>query len=239
VELRRWDPLPPTQPSRVRAALVRAGRAAACGLGVAVVGAILVAASPRAPETLKQHLPWRTSLDAPVFVGSGEVKLWPDGDVPYFNAAPDQAWALELAVRAWNESGADLRFHAVPRDRAQLVIEHLETASCDHAEASVGRVRHARVHVFRLDPTRPECNRYDAAQALAHELGHVLGLDHQQVGCATMNPVGSYRGPEQCPPTPPATWRCRLLEAADIRRAVELYGGTARRASGPRACPLG
>jgi hypothetical protein len=55
---------------------------------VAVVGAILLAASPRAPETLKQH---RTSLDAPVFVGSGEVKLWPDGDVSSFNAAPDQA----------------------------------------------------------------------------------------------------------------------------------------------------
>jgi hypothetical protein len=238
VALPQWDPVPPSPRARMRVLLARTGRVAACALGTAAIGAILLAASPRAPQTLKQHLPWRTSLDAPVFVGAGEVRLWPDGDIAYYNAARDQAWALARAVEAWNESGVHVRFHAVPRDRAQLVVEYIEDRRCDHAEASLGRVREARVHIFVLDPARPECNRYDAAQALAHELGHVLGLDHQEQGCATMNPAGSLRGPEHCEPTPPSTWRCRLLEPADVRRAVELYGGTVRPLAGRRSCPL-
>jgi hypothetical protein len=205
--------------------------------GVVVIAGILLAGSPNAPDAMKRHLPWRGQLEAQaVPVGT---RHWPDGEVPYSNAVPEQAEALAWAVRAWNESGADVRFRAVPRDQAKLVITRIEHGDCSLADASVGHVPGSQVRIFRIDPTTPGCDRYNAARALAHELGHVLGLDHEEHRCAAMNPAGSLRGSEHCAPTPPGTWACRLLEPTDVERAIDVYGGELRPARGPRACPVG
>jgi hypothetical protein len=238
VALPQWDPLPPPPRRRLRAAARRVVRIAGLSGGTAAVGLILLAASPRAPEGLKQHLPWRTSLDAPAVMLGGDVRLWPRGEIRYHNTVPEQAWALAAAVRAWNESGADVRFVEASAGDAHLVVERIDAVGCRRAEASLGRVPRPRVWIYGIDPGRRGCDRYSAAQALAHELGHVLGLEHDEGGCATMNERGSLRGPEHCFPTPRGTWRCRLLEVGDIRRAVELYGGEVRVPRGPRACPL-
>jgi hypothetical protein len=50
----------------------------------------------------------------------------------------------------------------------------------------------------------------DLATVVAHEAGHLIGLQHSQVQGAQMAPV--YAGPK------------RFLEADDIRRAQQLYG---------------
>jgi hypothetical protein len=238
VTLPQWDPVPPPPRRRLHAAARRVVRIAGLSGGTAAVLLILLAASPRAPEGFKQHLPWRESLDAPAILPQNEVRRWPRGEILYHNAVAEQAWAVGAAVRVWNESGADVRFTEVPAERADLVIERIEVQGCRRAEATVGRVPRPRVRVFGIDPATPGCDPYNAAQALAHELGHVLGLEHDEGGCAAMNARGNLRGPEHCVRTPPGTWRCRLLELADVRRAVELYGGEVRPLRGPRACDL-
>ena len=63
------------------------------------------------------------------------------------------------------------------------------------------------------------------ALIVTHELGHVLGLDHEDRICATMNSYLVNNGPEHCPAAPEGMWVCRLLRTDDVRGAVSLYGG--------------
>jgi Matrixin len=159
--------------------------------------------------------------------------------IRYYNAATDQNWAVRRAVNAWNSSGAGVRFVAVPASKAQLRIEHFPRVPCTiNAEATVGYTRAPRVYVFRRDERSLYCNSYSAALAVAHELGHVLGLEHEQRGCALMNPVYTLQGPSLCPKGKDWQWRCRLLTPDDVAGAVALYGGTARPESGLRDCDL-
>ena len=153
---------------------------------------------------------------------------WPDGVVPYFNAATDQSWAVATAVRAWNESGAHVRFVAVPRSQAKLVIEDdSRKVYCSEGHASVGYARNARVVIFPAHGITHACNPYWAVRVVAHELGHVLGLVHENRYCATMNSVGSMHGGAQCKPqscgtgaaacSSPTTWRAWRPSTADSR----------------------
>ena len=163
-----------------------------------------------------------------------EGHAWPGGIVSYYNAAPDQAWAVAQAVKAWNTSGAGVRFVAVPPNRAKLVIRSTGSRSCAQAHATLGYGTSATVRIWRAGPATLTCNAQWAAGALAHELGHVLGLGHEDRGCAAMNPSGNHLGPSRCERADHWEWRCRLLEHDDIKGAVAVYGGVVRE---PRADP--
>ncbi|MGZ4390344.1 MAG: matrixin family metalloprotease, partial [Gaiellaceae bacterium] len=168
---------------------------------------------------------------------------WPDGRILYYNAAPDQAWAVQRAVDAWNASGAAIRFVPAPEASAQVVIRELARSDCTSThesvggEAALGYVPHSEVFVTRLDQATVKCNQFSAAQTLAHELGHVLGLGHELHACAAMNRSGSLRGPSLCLQAPLGVWNCSLLEPDDVAGAVALYGGSAAPRSA-RWCPL-
>jgi hypothetical protein len=168
-------------------------------------------------------------------------KPWPGGTVTYYNAATDQAWAITQAIDAWNSSGATVRFVPASSSRAQLLIRHFnasEGACVPHAMANVGYRSGARSQIFVTRwGAQSECSSFATARAVAHELGHVLGLGHQLRGCAAMNTSGSYRGALGCPKTMPWEWRCRLLESDDIQGAVRLYGGAVR-VRRQAACPI-
>jgi Streptomyces extracellular neutral proteinase (M7) family len=139
-----------------------------------------------------QHIRRRDRVNAP---------HGPGGVVPYYNAAPDQAWAVAQAVRAWNQSGAHIRFVAVGRASAKMVIEEQsDKVYCSEAHATVGFGSDARMVIFPAHGITHDCNRYWAARVVAHELGHVLGLLHEDGGCATMNSLGSIRGGAACEP---------------------------------------
>src|SRR5581483_3596901 len=160
----------------------------------------------------------------------GEGQAWPDGVITYYNGAHDQAWAVKRAVDAWNPGGAR---------SAQVRIEHFPGVSCTiNAEATVGYGPNARVWIFRRDDSSTYCNRYVAAQLLAHELGHVLGLGHESRTCAVMNPVNTLQGPARCGKAKLWQWRCRFLTQDDVAGALALYGGAARAETGGSACDL-
>ena len=74
------------------------------------------------------------------------------------------------------------------------------------------------------------------ALVVAHELGHVLGLGHEDRICATMNSYLVDGHTEHCPAAPQGMWVCRLLRVDDVRGAVRLYGGTVRPIRGPEFC---
>jgi Matrixin len=80
-------------------------------------------------------------------------------------------------------------------------------------------------------------DRYTMALVVAHELGHVLGLDHEDRMCATMNSFLVDGGPRHCREAPDGMWVCRLLRNDDVRGAVKLYGGVVRPIRGPEFCP--
>jgi hypothetical protein len=178
-----------------------------------------------------------TAADSGAYVADGQP--WPGGVVRYYNAATDQAWAVKRAVDAWNTSGARVRLVAVPAARADVRIEHFPRISCTiNAEATIGYRRTARIWIFRRNDASPYCNAYQAAEALVHEFGHVLGLGHETRGCAAMNPVGTIQGPVLCPQAQPWQWRCRLLTTDDVAGAIALYGGTAAPQRGQPDCNL-
>lgn len=170
-----------------------------------------------------------------------EGRPWPGGVIRYFNAAPDQRWAVWKAAKAWNESGAAVRFVRTTNERAaDVVIRHFDRSTCFMAgklvgKASIGRTERAFVLVNRLDPSSMLCNRFTSATVIAHEFGHVLGLGHEERGCALMNARATIDGPGRCE-VPLFDWKCRLLTPDDVRGAVKLYGGTVRPATGPATC---
>jgi hypothetical protein len=148
------------------------------------------------------------------------------------NAAPEYDWGLDRAMRAWNKSGARVRFTYTTADDADVVVMTAPEDACELPQAAActfaGRPGGGQRPIWIVQ----RLGRYDMARLLVHELGHILGLGHVNEGCVAMTP-----GPWQnCRPAPRGTWRCRLLALGDIERAVRIYGGTARPLAGPVFC---
>jgi hypothetical protein len=152
---------------------------------------------------------------------------WHSGTIRVANIAPDYEWPLQQAIAAWNASGAHVRFVRVPRPRAQVLVGARLDAGDEHeaglAETHManGWIRSGTVYIRSGTP------RYAAAQIFAHELGHVLGLAHEDRACATMNSALLVDHPWRCAAPPPGTWRCGLVTTDDATAAAHLYGGTA------------
>ena len=158
---------------------------------------------------------------------------WPGrpATITYFNAT-SYTGAVRMAASAWNHSGARVRFVAAPRSRARVVISYGSTLGGAFGTvagfASIGKQPGSYVHLSRG-------GRGSVLVAvIAHELGHVLGLDHETHRCATMNVIVW----DHCAQPPP----CAVLQADDVRGAAHRYGGHARRRAalfcpGPPSAP--
>lgn len=150
--------------------------------------------------------------------------------VTYYNTVSEHDWAVKRAVRAWNRSGAQVEFVPAPKDEAELVVEGGSQGLSGHASStrrsSGPQPGDAKITI--PSPTGERDQRFSVALIAAHELGHVLGLNHEDSGCATMNSIITAAAPKQCEQPPAGQWRCGLLEEDDIQGAVALYGGTPR-----------
>src|SRR4051794_25037228 len=76
---------------------------------------------------------------------------WPHGRIPYYNAT---SWKkpVEQAVRAWNDSGAHLRFVPVARRHARVVITYLSPseANAEDGKAIIGYEPGMLEHVWLM-----------------------------------------------------------------------------------------
>jgi hypothetical protein len=157
---------------------------------------------------------------------------WPTGTITYYNEVPAYNWAVDTAAFAWNTSGARVRFVKTSRRNAKVLlgIRWFKLAGDADVQRVDGRFMSAKVGI------RSGQDRFTMALVIAHELGHVLGLDHEDRTCATMNSYLVDGHPQGCPGAPSGQWICRLLRADDVRGAVRLYGGVARPIRGPEFC---
>jgi hypothetical protein len=203
------------------AAVLGGGRRTRAGTGTLLALAIVLASA--APAQGYRHLPAR----------------WGKRTLVYANTAATYRAEVAAAVRAWNRSGVRFRWKAGPRRRADVVIRitrNLPVAGLATSSYAGGRFLSPAKIELRADLRRygasPPEQRFTATAVIAHEMGHVMGLDHDNRRCATMNipHQAACARPEQ-----PWRYRCRVVERDDVRGAVRLYGGRPR-ASGPATC---
>jgi matrixin len=157
---------------------------------------------------------------------------WPTRAITYYTETQAYAWSVDTAAYAWNTSGAQIQFVKSSRANAKVLVG---IRWYRHAgDATVHRVGGAFVRAEV--GIQGGHDRYEMALIVAHEFGHVLGLDHQTGVCATMNPSVGDDHTTSCPAPPVGTWTCRLLQADDVRGAVALYGGAVRPWRGSPFC---
>jgi len=165
---------------------------------------------------------------------SSSPRAWDDGVVRYYDASGMRRTVVTAAAR-WNAAGAQVRFKDVDSARdADVVIEvddrrlrSLCGRDCLGYTTSIGRPSHGQTHVLLAEELRGD-PRPLSVWVAAHELGHVLGLEHRDGrACSLMSP---HAFDTRCAPSlaaePPTLEQLACVPApADVAAAVRLYGG--------------
>jgi hypothetical protein len=176
----------------------------------------------------------------PATAHARDGQRWPGRTITYYDATRDKG-AVRRAVLAWNRSGARIAFRRTfNRRAANIVIRNTRRvpAGCGTGQATLGYVGRGRqgyvniLHGYAKDGQG--CAWPGQTFVVAHELGHVLGLDHDDRACALLNSSHTNGvAATECVPglsanEHAAQWRCRLIEPRDARRLVRKYGGRLR-----------
>jgi hypothetical protein len=165
---------------------------------------------------------------------SSTPRGWKDGVVRYYDTSGMRQSVVTAATR-WNSSGAHVHLEEVssPRD-ADVVIESDDARLyrlCGHDclgyTTSIGRPAQGPTTVLLAGELRGN-PRPLSVWVAAHELGHVLGLEHHDgKACSLMSP---HAFDTRCAPSlaadPPTAEQLACVPApADVEAAARLYGG--------------
>jgi hypothetical protein len=182
------------------------------------------------PATVLTVLLWQV---LPVSASSSP-RTWDHGVVRYYDDSGMHRTITTAAAR-WNASGARVKFTRVssPRD-ADIVIGvddkkllSLCGRDCLGYTTSIGRPSSGPTSVLLAGELRGN-PRPLSVWVAAHELGHVLGLEHRDGhACSLMSP---HAFDTRCAPSlaaePPTVDQLACVPApADVSAAVHLYGG--------------
>ena len=157
-----------------------------------------------------------TAAPAPAFVVGGNP--WPYDVVTYTSATPAYSASIDRAAHLVNRQNLGVRLRR--NDRYPDVTFVYNGRSCDGA-AYVGYSRRRRDSTVYLGRG---CSRDLITLTAVHELGHVLGLDHETRRCARMNPSFGRTGtPGQCPIRSLSYWLGHPFTSDDLRGLRALY----------------
>jgi hypothetical protein len=146
-------------------------------------------------------------------------RAWPGGRITYHTTASAYSASVDKAARIWNRAGVGVKFVKTTRAKAQVVLSYGGRRCEGTAYAGyIGRSQQSPVVLGA------GCNKSLIVLTAVHELGHVLGLGHENGRCARMNPDFDGSGtPGKCTRRSLSYWLAHSLVGDDLRGARRIY----------------
>ena len=161
---------------------------------------------------------------------------WPAGTIPYYTNVGGQNDEVVRAANAWNKEKLGVTFvRTKAKSKARLIVRY-GSRGC----GGLGTVGYYGPRFVGDVQLGRACRDALTRLTAAHELGHVLGLGHEEQRCALMNPVGDIDTgtPNNCSVRPIGYWLAKPIQSDDRRGARALYADSLARSASVPAGPV-